>query len=294
MLTLVLHNCKQHWRHPPVYPIVLWQDEFYDSHDYVDEGGNRGQPVIGRGVNNEVSDAADSSSLPSDVAQAEAKSAQEKAGAAHSEHQVLITILKRMVAADPSMPINLDEQPLLSNSSDITNTFLSNVNEAVEDVFKELGKAYFHTKLDKDEAKGFLACQASGNGLRWDKDNQGRFALGEVGGWLRVQAASAKKEEKKAAKACRTMTNREAVKQGLDDIDSIAFVDKEVLVTVTVTVNEPPRQQHKSPLQNPTKRVPQLYQAVRYVNVLKSRAAVQQDGERRGSWLGQPPSAAPR
>ena len=67
-----------------------------------------------------------------------------------------------------------------------------------------------------------------------------------------------------------------------------------VVKTVTVTVNEPPRQQQESPLQNPTKRVPRLYQAVRYVNVLKFRATVQQDGERRGAWLGQPPSAAPR
>ena len=66
------------------------------------------------------------------------------------------------------------------------------------------------------------------------------------------------------------------------------------LVTVTVTVNQPPQQRHENPLQNPTKRVLQLYQAVRYVNVLKPRATVQQDGERRGSWLGQPPSAAPR
>jgi hypothetical protein len=65
-------------------------------------------------------------------------------------------------------------------------------------------------------------------------------------------------------------------------------------VTVTVTVKKPPQQRHENPPQNPTKRVLQLDQAVRYVNVLKPRATVQQNGERRGSWLEQPPSAAPR
>ena len=65
-------------------------------------------------------------------------------------------------------------------------------------------------------------------------------------------------------------------------------------VTVTVTVIKPPQQRHENPPQNPTKRVLQLYQAVRYVNLLKPRAIVQQNGERRGSWLEQPPSAAPR
>ena len=127
------------------------------------------------------------------------------------------------------MPIELDNHPLFAVAKDTANNFISNVDKAVETVFKELGKAFFHTKLDKDEAKGFLCCQASGNGLRWDRDQQGRFILGEVGAKLRVQAVAAKNEEKKAVKACRTAANREASKQGLDDIDSIAFVDKQVV-----------------------------------------------------------------
>ena len=104
----------------------------------------------------------DSTNPSSGLAQDHAEAAQEQASTALTELEVLITMLKRMVADDPSMPIELENHHLFAVAKDTANNLISNVDKVVEIVFKELGKAFFHIKLDTDEAKG----------VRWGTNNE--------------------------------------------------------------------------------------------------------------------------